>query len=93
MSKDDIVTRMVALVVERGLERSHAVAVEQQLRHEFGGDEPYVNKAPRENRQLTAERIVARHESGADTATLSKEYGVSRRRVQQLIRIRRNRIP
>lgn len=93
MSKADIVTRMMALVVERGLDPSHAVDVEQRLRHEFGGDEPYVNKAPRENRQSKAEQIAARHQSGADTATLSKEYGVSRRQVQRLIRVRRHSIP
>lgn len=93
MSKDDIVSRMVALVVECGLERRHAIEVERQLRHEFGGDEPYVSKAPREKRLSQAEMIAAKYQSGADTASLSKEHGLSRRRVQQLIRIRRNSLP
>jgi Mor family transcriptional regulator len=93
MSKDDIVSRMVALAVERGLERRHAVEVERQIRHEFGGDEPYVSKAPRESGAAKADLIAAQHQNGADTARLSKEHGLSRRRVQQLLRIRRNVLP
>ena len=93
MSKDDIVSRMMALVVERGLERRHAIEVERQLRHEFGGDEPYVSKAPRENLAAKAELIATQYQSGADTARLAKEYGLSRRQVQRLVRIRRHALP
>lgn len=93
MSKDDIVNRMVELAVEFGLERRHAVDVERQLRHEFGGDEPYVSKAPREKRLSQAEVIAAKYHSGADTASLAKEYRLSRRQVQRLVRLRRHAIP
>lgn len=84
----DIVARAVELMAERDplFAEQHGPGIEATLRGEFGGDMPYVAKKRPTN--WRAERLAADFAAGADTATLAKEYCLSRRQVQRLLAMR-----
>ena len=59
------------------------------IQAEWGGDRPYIrkaNEAARAERSLRDRAIVRDHQRGESAALLARRYGISRRRVEQLVR-------
>ena len=59
------------------------------IQAEWGGDRPYIrkaNEAARAERSLRDRAIVRDHQRGESSALLSRRYGISRRRIEQLVR-------
>lgn len=88
---DDFLARLRALLLEHVPELA-AVQLEAVLvavQAEFGGDRPYIrkaNEAARAERSLRDRAIVRDHQRGESAALLARRYGISRRRVEQLVR-------
>lgn len=59
------------------------------IQAEWCGDRPYIrkaNEAARAERSLRDRAIVRDHQRGESSALLSRRYGISRRRIEQLVR-------
>lgn len=88
---DDFLARLRALLLEHAPELA-AVPLEAVLaaiQAEWGGDRPYIRKqgeAARVERSLRDRAIVRDHQRGESAALLARRYGISRRRVEQLVR-------
>lgn len=82
---EDFLARLHALM----LEHADPALVVAAVQVEWGGDRPYIrkaNEAARAERSLRDRAIVRDHQRGESSALLSRRYGISRRRVEQLVR-------
>ena len=85
--------RLVQILTAMGLPAQDAGKAaadwQQWLADEWGGDRPYIrkaNEAARAERSLRDRAIVRDHQRGESSALLSRRYGISRRRIEQLVR-------
>lgn len=65
-----------------------AVTLEQQMRSDWGGDRPYVPKSSDADlSEITRRDISIRrdHRAGEGVTFLSRRYGLSRKRIYQII--------
>ena len=88
---DDFLARLRALLLEHAPELAavQLEAVLAAIQAEWGGDRPYIrkaNEAARAERSLRDRAIVRDHQRGESSALLSRRYGISRRRIEQLVR-------
>ena len=82
---EDFLARLHALM----LEHADPALVVAAVQVEWGGDRPYIrkaNEAARAERSLRDRAIVRDHQRGESAALLARRYGISRRRVEQLLR-------
>lgn len=82
---EDFLARLHALM----LEHADPALVVAAVQVEWGGDRPYIrkaNEAARAERSLRDRAIVRDHQRGESAALLARRYGISRRRVEQLVR-------
>lgn len=82
---EDFLARLHALM----LEHADPALVVAAVQVEWGGDRPYIrkaNEAARAERSLRDRAIVRDHQRGDSAALLARRYGISRRRVEQLVR-------
>lgn len=75
----DIVSRMREILLRLGVSEDVAALVDAEMRHEFGGETPYIPKRPKA-RILDA--IEQSPQASADE--IAQQLGVSARRVRQM---------
>ncbi|MBE2233807.1 MAG: hypothetical protein IAE85_09965 [Anaerolinea sp.] len=88
---DDIVTDLLQRVLARvpDLPANDVMAVEQEIRRDWGGDRPYIAKsgeAGRIERTRREEAIRAEHRRGERPGFLSRKWGLSIRHVQRIVK-------
>lgn len=84
----DILQRVVMRIGEPAA--NVAMDLEDEIRRDWGGDRPYIAKAGeswRIQRTMREEAIRADHRNGAHPAALSRKWGVSIRRIQQILKV------
>lgn len=83
----DILQRVVMRIGEPAA--NVAMDLEAEIRRDWGGDRPYIAKAGeswRIQRTRREEAIRADHRNGAHPSALARKWGVSIRRIQQIIK-------
>lgn len=63
--------------------------LEEEIRNDWGGDRPYVPKMGEQAREFVSQRnalICAQYRAGERVALLARRHGLSKRRVEQIIR-------
>ncbi len=88
---DDIVTDLLQRVLARvpDLPANDVLAVEQEIRQDWGGDRPYIAKlgeAGRRERTRREEAIRAEHQRGERVGYLSRKWGLSIRHIQRIVK-------
>lgn len=88
---DDIVTDLLQRVLARipDLPANDVLAVEQEIRRDWGGDRPYIAKsgeAGRIERTRREDAIRAEHRRGERVGYLSRKWGLSIRHIQRIVK-------
>lgn len=60
-------------------------AADRQVRGVFSGSRPYISRIPGEGRSARNEAIRRDHRAGERTMLLSRRYGLSERRIRQIV--------
>lgn len=63
--------------------------VEAEIRHDWGGDRPYIAKTGEATIEYKSRRdkaIIRDHRNGEHVRFLARRYGISERRIQQIVR-------
>lgn len=88
---DDIVRDVLQRVVARlgDVPANVPLEVEAEIRRDWGGDRPYIAKAGEAGRVQRTHRedaIRADHQRGAHVNALARKWGLSMRRIQQILK-------
>lgn len=85
----DIIVDVLQRVIEKCPEAAKASEqVEKEARRDWGGDRPYIAKLGENGKKQLCERderIKADHRRGEREALLSRRYGISIRRIRQIL--------
>lgn len=87
----DILEDIIQRVIERWHEApaNDLMALEEELRRDWGGDRPYIAKsgeAGRIERSRREEAIRAEHRRGERPSLLARRWGISIRHVQRIVK-------
>lgn len=83
----DVLQRIVARIGD--VPANIPIEVEQEIRRDWGGDRPYIAKAGEAGKIERTRReaaIRAEHHRGVHVNALSRKWGLSIRRVQQIVK-------
>ncbi|MCR6700867.1 MAG: hypothetical protein NVV68_06845 [Dokdonella sp.] len=90
MEPADIVSDLLQRILSRFTLPADLVAdVERDVRRDWGGDRPYIAKQGELGRRLRSareERIRAEHRRGEHVGILARRWGLSIRRIQQIVK-------
>lgn len=86
----DILKDMLQRVAEiHRLPADEIAKIESQLRKDFGGERHYIAEIGETSARMMAQRdiaIRAQHRAGEHSKLLSRRWGISQRRIQQIIK-------
>lgn len=81
----DIVSRMREIMLKLGVSEDVAALVAAEMRHEFGGEKPYVARRPHAGKARIIEALERQPQASAEA--IAAQLGVSPRRVRQMRQI------
>lgn len=83
----DILTRVAAVIPPK--KAAALQEIEADVRRDWGGDRPYIAQIGEDARQEMSQRneaIKRDHQRGERPTYLARKYGISRRRVHEILR-------